>query len=279
METANPISKTPIGQEPMPLEEAIKIIGAKLPSTMPSMTKEYTMQIEEYIKNGNYNKENKKTLAEAYQSMASQVCANQITEVGHFDPSVDFTILDDVQVFPGIEKGVEVCKSCHGLGGMIKFNKKPKTVQCLKCKTVKFTHKGQSFIIDDKTLTVDGVDKSNDRRYNWLFGHVVEVCARCNGTGRYKDTRVKNLVINVNCTTCKGERYQEDLEGSQVISKCKTCHGKQKLKIAVLVGSIKSITPCKTCSGTGFVKPQQTLDNPVLDKKLGKNLGVALSNM
>ena len=267
MKTANLISKTPIEQTPMPFEEIYEIFRKELPpDTTTIMSKEYGIKIRSYIEDGKYNL-NKRALARAYRSLASYACANQIAETGHFDPSVNFDVLDDVQVFPGLEKGVEVCNSCHGLGGLIKFKKKPEMVQCLKCKTVEFTRKGKVFKIDDKILTIDGVKTAG---YSWLFGNVVETCARCKGTGRYKD-KTEGLSINVKCTACEGEGYR--------IVKCRTCRGKQKLKIQVLVGNVQSITPCKICHGLGFVKPSHALDNPVLDKKLGKDLATVLSGM
>lgn len=273
MSEAKIISKAIIGQEPMPIAEALTIIGGKMPTTVANASKEYGAQIWAKIENDEFTKKNKKVLAKAYQSMVAHVCANQITELGRFDPTIDFSILKDVQVFPNTTLGVDACNACHGLGGLIKFQKKPKEVQCLKCKTVSFTMDGKAIHIDDKILLVDGVDKSNDRNFKWLFGRVIETCNSCNATGRYRDTsKAEGLVINVKCRTCKGRHYTTDLEGTQVITKCKTCHGKQRLKIPMLVGAVKTITPCKSCSGLGFVKPKAGPDNPVISADLATQI-------
>jgi len=281
--STTPIERKPkkeTEQPPMPLEEAARIIvsdDGHVPNTMAILSSVYSNQLMQCIEAGEFNKRNKKTIARAYQTLAANVCAIQIDELGRFEPAIDFSELQGVHVFDGAENGVEKCRACNGLGGLIMFDKKPKTVQCLKCKTVSLTLDGKHIVIDDKTLTVDGVDKSNDRRYKWLFGRKVEKCARCDGSSRYRDeSKGKNLIINVKCTTCNGQRYQEDIEGSQVIAKCKTCHGKQKLKIAVLTGSVKSITPCKTCDGLGFVKPPPGLANPVLSRDLGSAISSTL---
>jgi len=273
MEKAKIISKPRIEQEPIPIDEAVAIIGSKLPDTVAIVSKEYSAKVWAHIENGEFNKKNKKQLAKAYQSMVSAVCANQITEVGRFEPVVDFSMLDDVHVFDGTRKGVETCTACHGLGGLIKFYKKPKEVQCLKCKTVSFSMDGKVIHIDDKILLVDGVDRSDDPNYKWLFGRVIEPCNSCGATGRYRDTsKAEGLVINVKCRTCKGRHYTTDLQGTQVITKCKTCRGKQRVKIPMLIGKVKSITPCNICSGMGFVKPKAGPDNPVISADLAKKI-------
>jgi hypothetical protein len=274
MEKAKAIS--PIGQAPMPIDEAIKIIGTKLPDSMPVLSREYGAQVWAFIENDELTKKNKKNLAKAYQSMAAHVCAGQIETVGRFDPTVDFSILSDVQVFPGTEKGVETCRACKGLGGLIKFNKKPKEVQCLKCKTLSFTMDGKAIIIDDKIITVDGVDMSSHRDYKWLFGHRIEECKTCGATGRYIKDDGNGLIINVVCTTCEGKRYTDEFPGTQVITRCKTCHGKQRLKIPMLIGSVKSITPCNVCGGMGFIKPPVGPDNPALPKDIASAITASL---
>lgn len=276
-QSANPISSVETIE--MPLEDAIKIIGAQVPDTMEALSREYGGQVWASIENKEYTKERSIELGHAYLTMTAEVLAKQIEKDGRFDLStVDFSILDDVQIYDRTDTGVEICEACHGAGGLIMFKKKPTEVECLKCKEQDFyffdkkQQKEVHIVISGNVLKVDDVVQEEKSRFSWMLGRRVEDCLSCGGTGRFRTEPMKDLIINVQCKTCRETKYHKDSEKTQVLAKCKTCKGKRRVKIPTLVGVVKSKTPCKVCGSLGFVRPRPALDNPVITKDLAATI-------
>ncbi len=261
------------------LDDAQKMVGAREATDLILLSKEYSYKIWAAIENQEYTPDYKKMLAAAYRRIAESICELQIENDGEFKPIVDFSGLDDVQVFTNFKHpekkilGVSSCSACSGLGERIKFNKKPVQVQCLKCKSVSYILDGENIIVNEDIVLVNGEDKTEDPKYNKLLGRVIEDCLSCEGTGRYivedKEYGGRN---NLECKTCRGMKYHEDSKKTQVLTKCKTCKGKRLVKIPVLAPSVKSTTPCRPCSGMGFVPPKPGPVNPVLTKDLASKI-------
>ena len=264
--------------ERMELEEAKGIVGvSQVPVDLRVASIEYGHKVWAALENQEYWP-NKNRLAEAYRRLCQAVCEVQIAENGRFNPGTDFSVLNDQEIFHG-KHGVEACPACSGLGERMKFAKLPTEVQCLKCKDVHYILDGEEITIHENEITVNGVDKSNDPKYKWLLGRVVEDCLSCKGSGRYIREEAKDLRVNVQCKTCKGRKYTPGSEFTQVLTKCKTCKGKRKLKIPKLAPEVKSTTKCKVCSGIGFGKPKPLPDNPVLSVELANSLAGAIKTM
>jgi len=257
-------SATIIETAPMEIEQAKRLVGVQNPGDLEHLSREYAHKIWAMVENEEWNAQSMFAISLAYRRISQSICEKQIVEVGRFTPAADFSVLSDVEVFPG-RLGVETCSACNGLGERMKFVKKPAEVQCLKCKTVSYILDGQMISIDEDTIVVNDEDKSDDPKYKWLLGRVVEDCLSCKGTGYYSnDFNMKDLRVKVKCKTCRGRKYTPDVEKTQVLTKCKTCKGKRTLKIPKLTGTVKSTTTCKICKGLGFVRPKPAPDNPVL---------------
>lgn len=263
-------------------EKSVRIIGIKeLPKTLPELSTIYAKKIIEVMET-NYTPNKQEELANAYFDLATRLMAMQVDTSGGFDPKADFSSLDEVIVFPGCGPGVEVCTACKGVGGLIKFERAPKDVECLKCRHHKvYPEKGKVLNIEitGDNIYVDGVKEEEPMKskYYKLIGTRLEECKSCKGTGRYKKYPKKDLIINVECRNCNGKKINPENEKTQVRAKCRTCLGTRKVSIQGIIGKIKNTTKCKTCNGNAFVKPKwhPKLDNPVLKPKIAKKITVS----
>ncbi len=260
------------------LDDAQKLVGAREATDLILLSKEYSYKIWAAVENQEYTSDYKKALAAAYRRIAESICELQIANDGGFKPIVDFSGLDDVQVFTNPKNpetkilGVSPCSACSGLGELIKFNKKPKEVECLKCKTVSYILDNENIVVNQDIVLVNGEDKTKDPKYKRLLGMRIEDCESCDGTGRYITEPEPDLRINVQCKTCRGMKYHKESKKTQILIKCKTCRGNRLVTIPVLAPSVQSTTLCRPCSGMGFVPPKPGPNNPVLTKDLASKI-------
>ncbi len=262
------------------LDNAQKLVGAREATDLILLSKEYSYKIWAAVENQEYTSDYKKSLAAAYRRISESICELQIANDGGFKPIVDFSSLDDVQVFinpkhPEIKiLGVNPCSACNGLGERIKFGRKPKKVGCLKCKTVsEYILDNEKIVVNEDIVLVDGVDKTEDIKYKRLLGRVIEDCESCDSKGRYITVDEEfGGSNNLECKTCRGGKYHEGSKKTQILIKCKTCKGNRILSIPVLAANVQSTTLCRPCSGMGFVPPKPSPNNPVLTKDLASKI-------
>jgi len=275
----------PTAAEEKHLESFQEILGG-IPMDMVSLSYGYSLLIEDAIKQNKFNREYKNNISSAYRKLAEGICETEISKNGKFEVSVDFSLLDGVVVFPQAKQkitGVTTCTACSGLGEWIKFQRKPVKVACLKCQTASYVLNDEKIVVDGNKITVDGIDKTNDPKYNRLLGRVVEDCISCNGTGRYiTESYIHNgeeIVIDGHNILVNGQaktsdpKYQKllkhgvedyikrDKKGKFIVKpktdhllinvECKTCRGKkfhpESKKTQILI-------KCKTCSGKRVTK-------------------------
>ena len=249
----------------MTLEDAHKVIlGAGKDQSYSNFIKEYQLCFDVARDNGELTTEVESKFSSAWRIKNEHEMSNQVLNTGKFVMDVKFDL-----------KGFETCDACQGAGERFKFSRKPVEVGCLKCKDVLINLNGKDLIIELDKIIFDGKDVSEDPNYQKYLGRVVEDCISCGGTGRYivedKEFGGSN---NLQCKTCRGNNIDGKSKTTQIITKCKTCKGKRRIKIPVISHEIKSTTICRKCSGKGFVdqRPERELMNPVISKDIAAGI-------
>lgn len=261
---------------PMALEDAQKVLGSGSVLESEHLVKCYQMAIWADKENDTLTQERQKLLAEAWRVGNRHEVIQQVANNGKFVLDLHFNELE----------GIETCDACRGAGERFKFAKKPIWVGCLKCKDVLINLNGKDLIIELDKIIHDSNDVSDDPKYKKYLGKVVETCISCKGTGRYitedKEFGGKN---DLECKTCHGNNIDGismhpvlEQPMTQIITKCKTCKGKRRIKIPVIsagtLTEIKSTTICRKCGGAGFVtqRPRTQPMNPVISPDIAAGI-------
>ena len=259
------------------LEEAEKYLGTGHDPTVENIFKCFGVKHWAATENDELTKDHEFILDESRRVLCRTKAVNQIAdpEKRRFDIQGDFSDIQLKIIKPNGDvetRDVECCDACRGTGEIYKFAKKPIEVQCLKCKNVTIVAEGETIVVFENTIHVDGVNKSDESKYQHYLGKVVENCLSCKATGRYIREMEDDLRINVQCKTCHGKNIDGKSKDTQILHKCKTCKGKRSLKIPVLAPLLKSTTTCKRCHGKGYVpvNPLNMPANPVLTQELAK---------
>lgn len=254
------------------LDLASKTLGAGSNIDIAHISKCYQLAIWAAIENKELTPKLENELAGSWRFFNQIDVSQQITDNGKFELKIAFHDLE----------GAVTCDACKGAGERFKFAKKPVEVGCLKCKDSIIRLNGKDLIIEFDKIIYDGKDVSDEPKYKRYLGRVVENCESCNGSGRYifEDPEFggKN---DLECKTCHGINIDgismhpvlEQLT-TQIITKCKTCKGKRRIKIPVISPTIKSTTICRKCSGKGYVapKPERQPMNPVMTNALASRI-------